>query len=446
MDDTHSELPVDDPTSNGGLLIRALGLAINDEPQIAERVLAQNPQLWEPLERFKWLLDTAKQPPRDKIHTAVDNSIPNSMEIDPNIHDAGLDPNQIGCSAVTVVSPPLQSDLPRWPMVSLMVSPTSMNTSNRSALVIEHDRSLSRMYATYLKYEGYVVRTAYESEDALRLYRDCAPFDVVLVDHHMPRRSGFDVAFGILKQDPTQPMIITALQYSTEDEVPRPDELRHIPLLLDTSNGRLRKLLQKYQRWATREEVDKAYAALTNVELLKLRQFGNGRVYWARGTDDRTGEDLLQEALRSTFEGANGGGNGRRWNRRVTFFIHLVGAIRGISGRRKDDGALLECDAYKRDASGQEFSLLANIPALDIRADERMIAEEEFNRTLERLKDDPAALLVLQGWSQGMNRNEILEEGLSENQYRAAVRRIRIKLLSPKNGGGEKHDGQDQLR
>ena len=85
MDDTPSELLIGDPLSDAGRLIHALGLAINDEPQIAEMVLAQNPQLWEPLERFKGLLDTAKQPSRDKIHTAVDNSIPNSMETDQTI-------------------------------------------------------------------------------------------------------------------------------------------------------------------------------------------------------------------------------------------------------------------------------------------------------------------------------------------------------------------------
>jgi len=442
MDDTYSELPVGDPTSNAGLLIRDLGLAINNEPKIAERILAQNPQLWEPLERFKGLLDIAKQPQRDKIHTAVDNSIPNLMEID-STHSGLDDPNQIDCSAGTVVSPPLQTDLPRWPVLSLMVSPTPMNTSNRSALIIEHDRSLSKMFARILKDKGYVVRTAYESEDAVRLYRDCAPFDVVLVDYLMLRRSEFGIAIGILKQDPTQPMIIIAPEYCTEDEVPRPDELLHIPLLFDMSNGRLRKLLQTCQRWATREEVDRAYEALTDTELLKLREFGNGQVYFARGTDRRSGEDLLQEALRSTLEGANGGGSGRRWNKRITFFLHLIGAIRSISGRREGDGALVECDTFKRDADGKETSLLANIAARDMRADQRLIVEEKFNRVLGQFEDDLEAVLILRGWSEGLKKNEILEEGLTDNQYRAAVKRIRIKLLSPTNGKGrEKHDEQ----
>jgi CheY-like chemotaxis protein len=320
-----------------------------------------------------------------------------------------------------------------------MVAPTAINTLNRSALVIEHDRSLSRMFTAYLKYEGYVVRTAYDGEDALRLYRDCAPFDVVLIAYGMPRKNGIDIAIGILKQDPTQPMIITAPEYRTEDEVPRPNELRHIPLLLDMSNGRLRKLIQKYQRWAAREEVDRATDALTTAELLRLQQYGDWRVRFSRGTDQRTGEDLLQEALRLTFEGD------RRWNKRVTFEKYLYGAIRSITRRRKGDNALLACETFKRDAEGQEYCLLDNVSACDMAADERLIAEETFNRILGQFKDDSEAMVVLQGWSEGMKRNEITQEGLSENQYRAAVKRIRMKLLSRPNGrgGGEEHDGQD---
>ena len=138
MDHTHSELPVGDPTSDAPSLTDALLRAIRDNPQLA--VLAQNAQLREPLERFLVLiLDTAKQPPRDDIHTAVDNSTSDSMEIDPIIPNDVHDPNvdESGCPAGTVVPPPLQAASPRWPVLSLMVSPTPMNGRNKSALVIE---------------------------------------------------------------------------------------------------------------------------------------------------------------------------------------------------------------------------------------------------------------------------------------------------------------------
>jgi hypothetical protein len=68
-----------------------------------------------------------------------------------------------------------------------------------------------------------------------------------------------------------------------------------------------------------------------------------------------------------------------------------------------------------------------------------------MNRIFGQFEDDPEALSVLQGWSEGMKKKEIMQRGLSENQYRAAVKRIRMTLLGPTNGGGggEKYDRQD---
>jgi hypothetical protein len=207
------------------------------------------------------------------------------------------------------------------------------------------------------------------------------------------------------------------------------------------SNSRLRKVLERLQPWATREEVDRAITALSTAQLLRLQRYGDARVRFSQGADHRTGEDLLQEALRLTLEGTESGGNGRRWNKRVTLERYLYGAIRSITRRRKSD---LAWDTAKRDAEGQESSLLDHFASGAIGAEQRLIIEERVNRILRMFKEDLEATSVLQGWSEGMKRNEIMQEGLSENQYRATVKRIRMKLLSPtNNGGGEKHDGQD---
>jgi len=446
MDHTHSELPVGDPTSEALRLIDALRLAIRDNPQLAARVLAQNAQLLDELTRLLGLFDTAEQTPPEPIRPVGGHSPSDSMEIDPIIPNDVHDPTvaKSGCSAGTVVPPPLQAALPRWAVLSPMVSPTPMNGRNKSALVIEFDQSLSRMFTAFLKSDHYLVRTAYQSEDALRLYRDCGPFEVVVIDYRMPKKNGIDIALDILKQDPTQPMIVIAPDYQSEDKVPRRKELMSVPFLLDMRKSRFRKVLEKLQPWATREEVDRAITALTTAELLRLQQYGDGRVSLSRGTDHRTGADLLQEALCRTFERAEGEENGRRWNKRVTFVTYLIGAMRSITRRRKGDNDLW-CDTFKSDADEREYCLLDDVVACDIAADQRLIAEETFNGILGRFKDDPEAMLVLQGWSEGMKRNEITKEGLSENQYRATVKRIRMKLLSPTNGGGggEKHDGQD---
>ncbi len=432
MDHTHSELPPSDAFSNAMLaVINALKL-IKDDPQLQEavEVLARNSKLQEAARALSRMFAPTDPTPRGDIHKAIDNSHSESIESDPIVFHEVLDPkiDESGCSLEAVVDAPLQS-LPRRPVLSLMVPPTPMNGRNKSALVIEHDHSLSRMFKKLLECEHYVVRTARDGEDAVHLYRDCAPFEVVLIEYGMPRKHGINVALDILKQDPTQPMIIFAPDYQSEDDVPRPKELMHVPLLIDMSNSRLRKLLESLQPWATREEVDSAVEALTAAGLLRLKQFGEGLVCLSRGADHRTGEDLLQEALRLTFDGT------RRWNKRVSFETYLTGVIKSISRRRKGD----------RVTETQEFCVLDSFAGNKVAADEHLIAKEQIAEAFAEFTDDMRATQVLQGWFDGLKKNGIMQKyGLSENQYRATVKRIRMKLLSPTNGGGgEKHDGQD---
>lgn len=405
----------------------------------------QKKELCEAVEKFLAQFETPKQPPPE---TLAEAKLPRSGSIVPLIptdaHDLKVDSS--GCVAGTMVPPPSQPALPRW--LPPMAPPTPMNGRNNSALVIEYNKSLSQMFTAFLTSDHYLVRTAYESEDALRLYRDCGPYEVVLIDYGMQK--SIDIALDILKQDPTQPMIIIATHYQSEDEVPRRKELMNVPFLLDMSN--LRKALANLQPRATREDVDRAITALTAAELLRLKRYCDGRVCSSQGTDYRTGQDLLQEAMRLTIEGH------RCWKKRITLFAHLMGVVRSITRRRKGDNALLACDTFQDDADGQEYCLFDNVTAsdrnkffgyasseYDAAADQRLIATETMNRIFVQFTDDPEALLVLQGCSEGMKKKEIMQRGLNENQYRAAVKRIRMKLLPPTNGGwgGEKHDRQD---
>jgi ActR/RegA family two-component response regulator len=75
-----------------------------------------------------------------------------------------------------------QFDAPHPPESSL--PPTkSINASPKSALLVENDKSLLHFLKRSLRNAEYVVRTAADSEEGLRLYRDCAPFNVVLIDY-----------------------------------------------------------------------------------------------------------------------------------------------------------------------------------------------------------------------------------------------------------------------
>ena len=413
MEHTHSEPSPSDAFSGVMLAVINVLKLVKHDPKLrdAVQVLSRNPQIQEAAREFSRIFRPDDPTPSKDIHKEIDNTPEEPIERDAVVHNI-LDPKVQKVEAVVEA----MQVLPRRPILSLLVPPTPMNGRNKCALVIEHDQSLSRMFKKLLECEHYVVRTARNGEDAIDLYRDCAPFEVVLIEYGMPRKHGMDVALEILKEDPTQPMIIIASDYRTEAEVPRPKELMHIPLLMDMSNSRLRKLLESIQPWATREEVDKAVELLTTGELLRLKQFGEARVRFSQGADYRTGEDLLQEALRLMLEG------NRRWNKRVSFETCLTGVIKSISRRRKGD----------RVTDGEDFSVLDSFEGNSVAADQNLIAKEQVAEVFAEFKDDEEATQVIQGWFDGLKKNGITQKyGLSENQYRGAVKRIRIKLLSP---------------
>lgn len=155
MDQTPSQLP------DAGQLIDALRLAITDHSQRATEVLAQNAQLRNAVEEFlRLVLGSASPTPRQPLRTVVDNS--DSTEIKTNAINDMDDPsiNESCCSTSTVASPSLQASFPKWLAPPPMVSPTPMNGRNKSALVVEYRKSLSRMFTRFLKDDHYLVRTA----------------------------------------------------------------------------------------------------------------------------------------------------------------------------------------------------------------------------------------------------------------------------------------------
>jgi CheY-like chemotaxis protein len=347
--------------------------------------------------------------------------------------------------------PPEPSSLPR-----------NINASSRKALLVESDSSLLHILRRSLTDEGYAVRTAENSEEGLRLYRDCAPFNVVLIDYLVPQNNkvqidvlaelqtnGTALATAIREIDPSQKIIIAALDYRSAGEVPRPRELMHIPLLITIR--KLRGLLKKI-------EVDRAIEALTPWELQRLQQFADFRVRGlGRAARGRTGEDLLGEALLRTLIGAEDTCKGRHWNKNVDFVWHLAAAMRSISScwRRQFEAAVQrkETESYLipalpiHDAEGQEHSPLDNLASGDTAADQRLIEKEEGRAKEDWVftifKDDDEATQVLQGLLDGLKKNEITSKfGLAENKYTAAVKRIRLTLRGRRNGGGrdEKHD------
>src|SRR6266853_2172417 len=322
----------------------------------------------------------------------------------------------------------------------------SINASTKSALLVENDESLLNFLRRSLKDEGYAVRTAANSEEGLRLYRHCAPFNVVLIDYCVPQSNGIGIdylapqthgiglAMAIREINPSQGIIIAALDYRDAREVPRPQELMDIPVLIDIGNFHLRSLLEKI-------EVDRAIEVLTSSELLRLQQYADFRVRGlGRAARGRTGEDLLGEALLRTLVGAEATQKGRHWNRDVDFVMHLTGAMQSISSSWKrqftDREAYLISELPIHDAEGQEHSPLDNVASAHAAADQLLVEKDEKDQILTIFKDDPEATQMLLGLLHGLKKNEL---GLDKKKCAATEKRIRTKLLNRRNGRCEEH-------
>jgi len=333
----------------------------------------------------------------------------------------------------------------------LLPPPQSINASPKSALLVENDESLLRYIKDRLEKEGYAIRIASNTEEGLRLYRDCGPFNVVLLNYYAPPQNGVEtnclapqthgigLAMTIREINPSQGIIILALDYMNAREVSRPKELMNIPLLVDVGNSQLRSVLEKI-------EVDRAVNALTPSDLKRLQRFAKCLVLRLGGVARCWDwEDLLGQALLSTLIGAEDTQQGRHWNKRVSFVRHLAGAMRSTASfwkrqSKKSEGHLIRkfpiCDA-----EGREHSPLDNVPSGYVGADERLIEKDKEERVLARFNDDSQSTQVLQGLLDGLKKIEIMTRyGLDEKKYAAAEKRIRVKLLGRRNHGGQKYD------
>ena len=320
----------------------------------------------------------------------------------------------------------------------------SINTSAKSALLVESDESLSNFLRRRLKDEGYAIRSASNSEEGLRLYRECAPFNVVLIDYFVsprtgvgidclaPQTKGVDLALAIRNIDPSQGIIVAAFAYRSAGEVPRPPEAMHIPLLIDSNIHQMRSLLERI-------EIDRAIKALTSSELLRLQKFAKFRVRGlGRAASGRDWEDLLAEALHRTLIGTEDRQSGRHWNRKVGFVQHLAGVVSSIASlwkrQFKEKNTFLISELLVCDPEGQERSPFDDVPSRCKPADVGLIEQTEEDQILALLQDSPDATHVFRGLVDGLRKQEIISRyGLDEKRYAAAVRRIRVRLLADRS-------------
>ena len=340
--------------------------------------------------------------------------------------------------------------------------PKSINAADKTVLVVA-DECLVQFLRRCFQEDGYTIRHAATAEEGMRLYSDFAPFNVVIIDYDtqqrnglqinptLPQTSGRKLASDILKINSSQGIIFAASAYQSRDDLSLPQELLHIPVLIDISICQLRTLLSTV-------EARRAIAGLTTADKLRLRAAAS---YWIRGLGraarNRTPDDLLHEAQLRTLTGE------RNWKSSIDFVRHLNKVMQSIADswqkKRGEKETCLFTEIVSVDAEGQESSPLQTVASPEAAADQILIANEEVNRAEEEVdrifkmfsndteSTQVEATHILQGLKDGLKPREIRQQyGLDEQRFAAAMKRIRVKIMSGRDrkDGVKGHGKQDK--
>jgi DNA-binding response OmpR family regulator len=85
-------------------------------------------------------------------------------------------------------------------------------------LVVEDDKSISRLLELELTHAGYIVKIAKDGDEALKFYENFKP-DIILLDIMLPIRDGFEVAEAIRDYDGDIGIIMITARGELESKV-----------------------------------------------------------------------------------------------------------------------------------------------------------------------------------------------------------------------------------
>lgn len=181
---------------------------------------------------------------------------------------------------------------------------------------------------------------------------------------------------------------------------------------------------------ASQEEILAAMNALTDAQSLKLRNFARFRINGlGRRSGGRDYEDLLGEAFKATLA------RDRRWNKAISFFQHMLGAMSSISDHWKkkfDTGeGRIGVPVSWPNSNGEENSLPLHIPSTEPDCECILSAKQELEEVEQLFTDDPLIREIIDGLRDKMPGPDIQQIlGLSQVEYETAVKRMRRKVRS----------------
>ena len=85
-------------------------------------------------------------------------------------------------------------------------------------LVVEDEKLISDIIKFSLEKEGYQVVTAYDGNEAIRLYEEQKP-DLILLDIMLPNKDGFEVCKGVRRAGLITPILMLTARSLTADKI-----------------------------------------------------------------------------------------------------------------------------------------------------------------------------------------------------------------------------------
>jgi hypothetical protein len=179
-------------------------------------------------------------------------------------------------------------------------------------------------------------------------------------------------------------------------------------------------------------EVSQAIEALSDADALRLMKAAGAHLKKVGHLKlGRSPEDLIQEAITRTLSGE------RSWKRGISFVFHLDQAMRSICSSWRKSASRAEQDGGGEIPSSARLGLmdegdavLEQAPSREADLEDELRAKQEVDRITRQFANDKIASEVLEGWKMELDGPGIQElGGISEKEYRAAVRRIRRSVV-----------------
>jgi hypothetical protein len=187
---------------------------------------------------------------------------------------------------------------------------------------------------------------------------------------------------------------------------------------------------------ATKEEIEEAFAALTDAQVIRLTKVSAYRhgALGARRAGRHEG-DLLSDAITAMLEGR------RKWIKaNVALVPFILGVMKSLAshirtGKAVDAFDELTPNPANDDDNAEDF--VEQIPTAAPTDPERILRARELDgQVRERFKEDPEVLLVYEAFLDNMKGAEIQScLGLSEKEYNAAALRLRRGVEKFAKGG-----------